>query len=115
MNRFYVSTHEAPHDVRLRFKIVGPCRHAGMLVLDSFGDKVEQRIETELSAHQNQLRPEHGGVDGASFHSDHSRFLSNHLNDLDIPLWVEPQLCRRQFHDEVCVAAETADADFLAP
>src|SRR5262245_51673961 len=113
MNRFQVSAHEAPHDVRLRFEIVGPCCSARMLVLDSFGDEVQQRIETEFSTHQDQLRPEHSGIDGTSFQSDHPCFLWTNLNDLDISLWVEPQLCRRQFHDEVGVTAETADADFL--
>src|SRR5262245_45624830 len=115
MNRFYVSAHEAPHDVCLEFEIVGPCSSPRLLVLDSLGDKVEQRIETEFSTHQNLLGPKHSGVDGTGFQCDHPCFLWTNLNDLDISFWVEPQLCRRQFHHEVGVAAETADADFLVP
>ena len=69
---------------------------------------------TQFFAQQDQFRRDHRGVDDAVFEGNHAGVWAADLHDLNVALGIEPHLGRGEFDDEVGIAAEAADADFLA-
>ncbi len=107
-----IGGHEPPHERRLRLEIFLPRYDVHVREFDTLGDEVEEWVQAELLRRQRFFRAQNRRIDGSGFERHQARLRPADLKDGHV-CRAQAQLPEREPHNEVGVAAKTADADLF--